>query len=490
MAEISLSKQAGLLSVTDSLRFVVKTIVGIVLARMLSQTEYGTYRQLFLIYTTLSTIVLLGIPQSMLYFIPKLGDEEKRRSFISRSIDLVSLLAILMVFGVILFRPLISRAFSNAQLLPLLLIFAFYPLYMFVNQIFSSVMLGMKEPLRLVKFSIFSMATDLVLILGTALVFRKLEIIVLGLVTAAFIQWLYARIGLSKEASDYKFAWEDYKQQLRFSLPIGLSAIIGILAVQMDKIVISTYFDPAQYAIFSVGAMELPFIGILVNSVYSVILPAMSSSGSPELMAQLYRGSVRKNALIIFPVAAVFFVLASDIMSFLYSSRYEGAAIYFRIYLFTLPIRVGIFGLIFQAVNRTKYIMQNAVLTLVANLILNLILVNTNLKMQGPAIATVMVTYISSVVYLWLIHFKLGLSLRQLLPLEQLVRTLIASLLAAALVYPILSILHHQLLRLSLIPVLFIVLYLGLAYLCKALLPYDLQSVSRGARETLRKLKR
>lgn len=490
MAELSLSKQAGLLSITDSLRFVVKTLVGIILARILSQADYGTYRQLFLIYATLSTVLLLGLPQSMLYFIPKLGDEEQRRSFIGRSIDLVSLLAIVMVTGVLIFRPLISRAFSNPQLLPLLLVFAFYPLYMFVNQIFSSVMLGMKQPLRLVKFSVFSMATDLVLILGSALLFRKLEVIVLGLVIAAFIQWIYARMGLRKESSSYGFHWEDYKKQFRFSLPIGLSAIIGILAVQMDKIVISSFFDPAQYAVFSVGAMELPFIGILVNSVYSVILPAMSSSDSPEQMAQLYRGSVRKNALLIFPIAALFFVLSTDLMSFLYSVRYEGAAVYFRIYLFTLPIRVGIFGLIFQAVNRTKYIMQNAILTLVANLILNLVLVNTSLKMQGPAIATVIVTYLSSAVYLWLIHFRLKYSLKLMLPLSQLLRTMIAAILAGALVYPFLSILHHQLLRLSVIPIVFLILYLGIAYISKALLPYDLESISSGLKESLRKFKR
>ncbi|MEF3694328.1 MAG: oligosaccharide flippase family protein [Candidatus Cloacimonadota bacterium] len=460
------------------------------LARVLSQSDYGSYRQLFLIYTTLSTILLLGLPQSMLYFIPKLSDEAQRRRFIARSVDLVSLLALIMTITILIFRPLISKAFSNPQLYPLLIVFAFYPLYMFVSQIYSAIMMGRKQADKVVKFSIFSMATDLVLILGTAVLIRKLEYIVLGLMIAAFAQWLYARISLRREGSAYEFNWDEYKRQFKYSLPIGLSSIIGILAVQLDKIVISGYFNPAQYAVFAVGAMELPFIGILVNSVYSVVLPAMSSSDSPDDLAQLYRGAVRKNALLVFPLAVLFFVLASDVMSFLYSVRYEGAAVFFRIYLLTLPIRVGIFGMIFQAANRTKYIMQNSILTLLANLALNLILVNTGLKMQGPAIATVVVTYLSAVIYLWLIHFRLGYSLRKMFPTEQLIRTLFASLLAGAIVYPFLLLIDLQLVRLIVVPLLFLILYLGLAYWSKALLAYDLISMSNGLRESLRKLKK
>ena len=66
------SKQAGILTTAEFIRFGFKTIIGIALARILLPVELGSYRQLFLIYSTFSTLLLLGIPQSILYFLPKL----------------------------------------------------------------------------------------------------------------------------------------------------------------------------------------------------------------------------------------------------------------------------------------------------------------------------------------------------------------------------------------------------------------------------------
>ena len=87
MKDQSLTKQAGLLSATESFRFIMKSLIGIVLARMLTPEDYGSYRQLFLIYTTFSTVLLLGIPQSMLYFIPKISDDLDRKRLVSRIVD-------------------------------------------------------------------------------------------------------------------------------------------------------------------------------------------------------------------------------------------------------------------------------------------------------------------------------------------------------------------------------------------------------------------
>jgi len=91
-----LSKQAGILSVTEFFRFFVKTIIGIALARLITPGELGSYRQLFLIYSTFSTLLLLGVPQSMLYFLPRAESEQEQKRIISRTLNIVSLLALVL----------------------------------------------------------------------------------------------------------------------------------------------------------------------------------------------------------------------------------------------------------------------------------------------------------------------------------------------------------------------------------------------------------
>ena len=485
----SLTRTAGMLSGVESLRFVLKSIIGIVLARMLSMEDYGSYRQLFLIYTTFSTILLVGLPQSMLYFIPKLELSSDKKQYISRIVDFISILGLIFGVGILIFGAEISARFANPNLKTLLLLFAVYPVFMFVNQIYSFIMLGLKRTESVMRFSLLAVCCDLILILGAAIFTRDLTMIVLAVLLSAFIQWIYVRLQLRDYSSTYKWDKDFYKAQLRYSLPLGLSSIIGILAIQLDKIVISGVFTPAQFAVFSIGAMELPFIGILNNSVNSVILPHLSASGEKSEAIRLYRGSIRKNALLIFPVAVLSFILASDVLTFLYGADYSAAAPYFRVYLCTILVRIASYGIIFQALSKTKYILYNAIFTLVGNLILNLILVRTSLGMMGPAVATVIITYASAGLYLWWIHKELKMDLNRMFPWMQLARTMIAALSAGLLVAVVLPWVNSFILRIVLGGVLYLGGYLIVGRFTDAIIPYDIANLKAFSYEMIAKWK-
>ncbi len=484
----TLSKQAGILSTTDFFRFTVKTIIGIILARILTQGDYGSYRQLFLIYTTFSTLLLLGIPQSVLYFLPKAESLIDQKIFVSRTINLITLLAFVFASVIIIFRVQIAILFNNPALKSLLVIYAVYPLFIFVTQIYNSIMLGMKKPASVAKFSLFSILTDAVLILGSALIFRDLLYIVCAVILSALLQWFYAQTKLRRYTEILHFDKAGIATQLRYSIPLGLSSIIGMLSVQLDKIVISSYFTPEQFAVFSIGAMELPFIGIITNSVNSILLPALSSSDSKEKAHDIYRASVRKNALIIFPVCAFCFVFAREILTLLYTDIYSEASVYFRIYLFTMPLRIASYGIIFQAFNKTKVILLNSIIALVVNLILNLLLVR-HLGMLGPAISTVAVTYISVQIYLGLIPRVLRISLSELFPSSALIKTLIASLIPAILVMYMTDFVNGDLLKLSVGFLGFSTLYLIIGKTIGAILPYDVNLVRTFVTDAMLKLR-
>ena len=120
------SKQAGILTTAEFIRFGFKTIIGIVLARILLPVELGSYRQLFLIYSTFSTLLLLGIPQSVLYFLPKLEHIDSKKEFITRTVNLITLPAFVFGLAIFLLRGFIAHIFNNPQLNILLIIFAVY----------------------------------------------------------------------------------------------------------------------------------------------------------------------------------------------------------------------------------------------------------------------------------------------------------------------------------------------------------------------------
>src|SRR5712691_11903036 len=59
--------------------FVASFAIPVVLARIFNRAEFGTYKQLFLIYATLYGLAQLGMAESLYYFVPRQPAEAGRR---------------------------------------------------------------------------------------------------------------------------------------------------------------------------------------------------------------------------------------------------------------------------------------------------------------------------------------------------------------------------------------------------------------------------
>jgi len=484
-----LPKQAGILSATEFFRLAVKAVVGISLARLLTPAELGSYRQLFLIYTTFSTLLLLGIPQSMLYFLPKAESPEKQNALISRCLNIISMLGLVFALCLLIFRGVIATLFHNPALEKLLIIYALYPAFLFVTQFFSSVMLGLKQPLKAATFTIFSVTADFILIVGSALLTRNLNIIVCGVIISAFLQWLYARISLSQfRAKGTYFDLSSFKALMSYSLPLGLSSIIGMLSVQLDKLMIAGFFTPEKYAVFSIGATEFPVVGILSNSITSVLLPHLSSS-DPEKMGVLYSGAVRKNTILVFPLMALCYIFAEPAITLIYGKLYTESAIYFKIYLFLLPLRIATYGILFQAFGKTRVVMYNSLFLLISNAILNYLLI-IKFGMKGAAMATVIVTWLSVIIYLILIAKVLKLNLRAFFPLGKIAKNAILTIICAFFCMLIIKLGKSTIPFLLAGGVVFMIAYLFLGKKTGVILDYDIQLLKGIFTDTFNRLKK
>jgi len=131
--------------------------------------------------------------------------------------------------------------------------------------------------------------------------------------------------------------------------------------------------------------------------------------------------------------------------------------------------------------------MYNAILTLLLNLVLNLILVR-QIGMIGAALATVLVTWISAGGYLYWIRNKLGFSLAALFPCAVILRTALAVVIAGAFAYFTVRANPGYLFS-ALGLLVFFIAYVVFGYLLKAILPYDFQLLKELFLNALRKNK-
>ena len=72
---MELSKKILILIYGRAFSFLISLVIPIALTRLLLKEDYGTYQQLVMIYSVIQAILLLGIPQSLLYYYPRNGKE-------------------------------------------------------------------------------------------------------------------------------------------------------------------------------------------------------------------------------------------------------------------------------------------------------------------------------------------------------------------------------------------------------------------------------
>ncbi|MGV3592757.1 MAG: hypothetical protein ACO1PZ_13805, partial [Gammaproteobacteria bacterium] len=63
-----------------ALGFVAGFVVPLVLARAFGQAEFGTYKQLFLLYGTLFAVAQVGMAESLYYFLP--SETERKGNYV------------------------------------------------------------------------------------------------------------------------------------------------------------------------------------------------------------------------------------------------------------------------------------------------------------------------------------------------------------------------------------------------------------------------
>ncbi|HHV72571.1 MAG TPA: polysaccharide biosynthesis protein [Clostridia bacterium] len=423
---------------------------GMLLSRYLSLEDYGTYRQVLLIYNLLFPILTTGISNSVNYYLPQLA-KEKQKTFLCQTYFILMVLG--FAFSALLFwgADLISLYFNNPALKGCLQIFSLVPLltmstsfyqnyFICLGKAFLSSFLSIGTALlRLgfILFSVFKLGT-LTSIFQFLAIYSALEF---GIIT----YFLY------REAEGIKLDYKrwSFKKQLKFAFPISLSSVVGTLTKQVDKIIISSSFSTSMYAVYANGAVEIPLIHILTGSAMAVLMPEfvrLLQQGEKKKLVASWHNSINQLGLILLPCMVFLYAFSNEAMSILFSNKYLASVPVFRVYLFTLPMRVTIFGSVLLALGRPKSILKYSLYTLVANLFLSLLLVK-KLGFLGPAWATVAVIYLMDFFQLREIARQLGLGFRQVFPWLQQFKILVITLISLPLPLGVASLIQTDLIR-------------------------------------------
>lgn len=413
---------------------VATTLTGIFLARTLPLDELGTYRQVILLVNTVSGLLSLGLPLSLFYFLPRLEEKGEQSRFAAQTLVILTVIGMLSSVAAVLLSARIALRFNNPMLEDVLPAAA--PLFLtgilvkYLPPLFLSL-----DRARLAGafrvFQAFSVSAVLVFLVAIG---KPLGVALIGMAVA---EGLSLVVGLRIQSRLLPAeGWGSkglLRRQLAYALPLGLSGMIGLLSRQVDQFMVSMFFDPERFAIYSVGATEVPIVPLLSRSAGSVVLPQMAGLWAAHKSGEftgLFSATQRKLALICIPITVVFIALAEPFLVFLYGEEFRASAGVFRIYGFIQLNRLFLYGILLQSLGLTRLLLLGEISFMILNVVGNWLLLRW-IGFLGPAIATLASSIVIMIFYTWQLGRRVELERRQVYIVGELARFLLGAAVAA-----------------------------------------------------------
>ena len=185
-------------------------------------------------------------------------------------------------------------------------------------------------------------------------------------------------------------------------MPLYLATFAGLLSNYLDKLIVNVSSDEVTFAIFAVGAFEIPIFAMLSAAFSQQIFPKMVrlvEEDDEDQAKSLWMETTKKVSLITYPIILVVMIFAEQIIFFIYNENYTASVILFKTYLLVALFRNNSYGILLSAKGETKTITKISLMVLLFNLMSSLTLFYF-FGLKGIVFGTLIATFLMWLTYL------------------------------------------------------------------------------------------
>jgi O-antigen/teichoic acid export membrane protein len=335
----------------------VTLVIPLVLARMMPQAEYGTYKLLFLVSVTAGSILPCGVPQSLYFFVPR---AQEPRIYIGQTLVFMLAMGALGALALWLSGPALASALSTPALADHRRELALYT-GLLVAALPLEVSLTSRGRTRLAAATY--LASDA--LRAAALVLPVLAGLGLHGVMTAMVGWAALRVAVAWAAvlggvPGRLFDAASFRAQLAYALPFGVAILFAIPQQYAHQFIVAHAVGPALFAVYAVACFELPFVDLFytpTGEVLMVRLGELERAGRLEEGAAAFREAVNHLSVLILPPIAFVFAIAPAFITTVFGSRFAAAAPLFRICVLVMPFGIWPLDATLRACGETRHIL-------------------------------------------------------------------------------------------------------------------------------------
>lgn len=342
-AKISLKVQSAWLLVAKTVGFALSFLLPLLVVRYLDLNQVGIYRESFQVIMTLVAILPFGFSASAYYYLSRDKDEQP-------AIILNILIFNFIIGGIAcallwIFPQIIGSIFRDPELVQLSWLIGIVIWLWVFGAFLEIVAVANQEPRLAMVFIIMAQFTKTLLMVLAVVVFESVEALIYAAIIQGVIQTLVLLVYLNTR---FKGLWSSFsaaifRRQFLYVLPYGMMALLWVLQSDVHNFFVGYKFSPAEFAIYVYGCFQLPFLGILYESVASVMIPRMSELQQQGDKREMLETSVRamdKLAFFYFPIYALLLIAGYDLITALFTPEFAAAVPIFLINITLIPFGI------------------------------------------------------------------------------------------------------------------------------------------------------
>lgn len=369
----------------------------ILIARGLGPTNQGEFSFYVLVFGLISSYGHFGITTSTSYFMKR--SKYNENDVVNTNLSLLIVLCIIYLFIVIILRNIIF----SSNTIYFIVIWTFYFVSLMLSTCLMNVYMANENVYIYNRYLIVIHILKAVLIcplffmdgisvVSVSIIYALLEIIKLILMI----------LGINLK---YKFNinFKLFKDELKYGIPLYLSALFLYLNYRVDQIMIKYYLNNTELGIYALSVTLAELAKMVPDSVVSAFTGKLYNCEENEkknIVVKTIKLSFYMTVLI-----SIIGVMCKPLITILYGSDYVRAGLSMIILLIGIPfLTIGkVSSVYFYTNGKTKIHMNIALMVLLLNLGLNFILI-PKMGINGAALTSTLSYIFYGIIYLIFLH--------------------------------------------------------------------------------------
>lgn len=404
-----------------------------ILSRIMTLTEYGTYSALLIIVSLGTTIAGLGLNNAISFFFNKEKDIDKKEKYVNTIFAITMLSGTIFAVVIYALKRQIANYYNNTVILNLIIYVIFKPIFTNIVTLYQQLYISVGKTKVIAARNLIISLVQVIAIPITFNIFKNIKSVLIVGIILDVCQLIYFKFDFKKilKINYLNIDIKIIKPILIYAIPMALATMIATIFKESDKLIIAKIATIEDLAIYTNMSKQLPF-EFVVLSFTTVITPVIIRllQNDTKKAIQLWGDYIEFGYISTWILCIGAIICAKELLVFLYSDIYLEGLNIFKIYLLIEMFKYTYFGLILSATGKTKYILYSSGIAMIANIIFNIIFYKI-FGLIGPALASLICTISMGMVQLLLSCKEINVNFLDAIRIKNMIKIILKLLIIA-----------------------------------------------------------